>query len=242
MRLFNVSPDQGEWENRNYIEAVHKWKLPGVKCTICGDTWSTTGLAYPSVDLSVLQNAERYTNSWPVSLSEFDELRQPILPLMPDGSIPPPGTQFGPLLGKAEGTFGDFAWVNPWTILIRKEAYDSLMSAGVSMPKGIRPILLFTKANPVDLLELEIEPHAVMAQSSLSGYEFEYCSGCGRVRDSLPERIKIEGNSIPRQADLFRIRNFSTAIIATEKFLNTVKEFGLSDITFREADLEKQTQ
>lgn len=235
MRLFEVLPDV-RWR-RGEIDATHKWGLPGLTCATCGATWSAVGLAYPSVDLSALPSEKRYRDRWPVTLGELDELRHPIIPLMPDGSIPPPGTHFGPLVGKTKGTFGDFAWLNPWTLLIRSEALERLCYADMHMPIGVRPALTYSEKDPPDLLELQIEPKAKTALGSLPPNAVPQCRSCGRQALTLPEYIVIEQSSIPQNLDLFRGQDFTTLIFATERFAEAVQNLKLTGMVFREVDV-----
>src|SRR5581483_3180819 len=124
MHLYTVQPDPAARQFRNSVEAVHKWGLPGIICPVCGATWALSGVAYPSVDVGSLADPSPYTSYSPVPLDRFLELRREVFPLVPDGRAPPPGTQFGPLVGKLLGEVGDFAWVNPWTMLLREGASE----------------------------------------------------------------------------------------------------------------------
>src|SRR5947209_1120664 len=121
--LYEIVPDDSY---HHYIEARHRWGLPGVRCEACGATWGNVGVAYPAVDLSGLPNSRPYTKRWPVPWTEFVSLRAVVLSLLPPGAIVPPGTGLGPLIGRANGTFPDVAWQHPWTMLIRSEALARL--------------------------------------------------------------------------------------------------------------------
>jgi uncharacterized double-CXXCG motif protein len=231
-RLFRVKTDDNKlgkiYDYEIYDE--RKWGLPGVKCPMCGATWSNTGLAYPAIDLSSLSNEKRYRNVWPVSLEELEELRRPIRQLAGDEIYLPPGTGFGPLIGPAKGNFGDFAWVGSWTLLIRKTALQGLKSAGVSMPVGIPTQLRFAKGNQPEFLELQIEPYAMLVFPPSTP---QPCPACERLGIRLPEQIIVEKSSIP-DVDLFRARNFTTIILAKERFMKATKDLKLTDISFQE--------
>ncbi|MGH9904056.1 MAG: SitI6 family double-CXXCG motif immunity protein, partial [Pyrinomonadaceae bacterium] len=210
----------------------------GVSCQRCGSTWSNVGLAYPAIDLSVLPNEKRYQSAKPVSLEDFDELQRAILSLMPDNSLPPPGTRFGPLVGVARGIFGDFAWLNLWTMLVRSQALERLHVAGVRTPIGVAPMLAFKNRQSPDLLELQIEPHAKLASSSFSVLLLATCPSCGRDPNSLPEHLVIEASSVPKHVDLFRARDFTTLILATEEFAEAVQNLKLTGVIFQEVAVE----
>lgn len=232
-RLFEVKTDVAKWGKLyDYIiHDEHKWGLPGVKCSMCGATWGNVGLAYPSIDLSALSNEKRYRNVWPVPLEELEELRRPIRQLVGDEIYLPPGTDFGSLVGSAKGNFGDFAWVNSWTLLIRREVLQALKSSGVSMPIGVPAQLRFAKRNQPEFLELQIEPYAMLVFPPSTP---QPCPACDRLGISLPEQIIVEEPSIPTDVDLFRARNFTTIILATERFMEATQSLKLTDISFQE--------
>jgi len=236
LNLFRVRPDYASAGN-GLVDGMHEWGLPGVDCTGCGSTWGVVGPAYPSVDLSTLSNEEVYRNSWPVSLEEFVERRRPILPLMPDASVPEPGTPFGPLIGKARGVFTDFVWLNPWAPLIQSRALDRLREAGVRTPIGVPPFLRFRGKNPPALLELQIEPHGKMAPAAVTNSE-PSCLSCGRNPNSVPEHIVIDALSIPKDLDLFRAEDFPTVILATQKFVEAAEALKLRGIGFHQVAVE----
>jgi uncharacterized double-CXXCG motif protein len=147
MRMFEINPDyKSEPPGSDLLRVKRKWALPGIKCDSCNATWSNTGLAYPSVDLSSLPSADRYKVLSPVALAEFEQVRRPIAELMPADSVLKPGTAFGSLTGAVKGKFGDFVWLNPWTVLVRQEAYNLLVQEGVRMPKGVPASLTFRKS------------------------------------------------------------------------------------------------
>lgn len=240
MRLFHAKPDDVRW-GRIYkydINAAHKWGLPGVKCSACGSTWATTGIEYPAVDLSILPTAYRYRDRRPVSIEELNDLRLPIVPLLPPNAILNPGTDLGPLVGKAWGKFGDFAWLAPWTMLMRREVYEKLSSYGVQLPiEGMAPELKFRSKSFPDLVEPQIEPLANLVSDSFLPSESFSCLACGRDSRKL-ERFIVDGNSVPNHVDLFRTRDHPTYILATELFVNAVQKLSMTDILFTEVDVK----
>jgi len=263
MRLFELKPDKTQWGKKHEydLDATHRWSLPGVRCPTHGPM-SVAGLAYPAVDLSVLPSSESYREPRLVDVAEFEALRRPLLPLMPDGSVPLPGTQFGPLVGEAWGIFGDFAWLSPWTPLVRREALERLGAAGVRSLLGVPTELTFkardvpgeyersftpsywagsepphTRTETADLLELQIEPHAGFAGISLPADGAPACPICGHRAISRPDRIVIDQSSIPEQMDLFRGRELPTLILGTERFAEAVRALQLTDISVEEVEV-----
>lgn len=239
MHLFHIERDKANWGKlfKYDIHAAHKWGLPGVNCSVCGSTWGMTGVEYPAVDLSFLPAADRYLNRWPVSPEELDDLRRPIIPLLPSKTILPPGTDFGPLVGKAWGKFGDFAWLTPWTMLMRCDIYEALVSAGVRLPVvGMDPELKFRSKSFPDLVEPQIEPLANLVPSSFILPDSPACTACGRHSREL-ERMIVDGASVPSQVDLFRPREHPTYILSTERFKEAVQDLNMTDILFIEVDV-----
>jgi uncharacterized double-CXXCG motif protein len=238
MRFFQAKPDDANWGRhfKYMIDATHMWRLPGLKCEECGTTWATTGLAYPAIDLSPLPLVARYYDPNPVTQEEFELLRLPILRLMPRGSkAPPPGTEFGPLLGRARGTYGSFAWVNPWTLLAQKETISLLTSEGIRLPLSVPTGLTFRgKASP-DLLELQIEPSVELTLSSFALSELPPCSACGRDIRHV-DHVVIDSSSISTVSDIFRVQELPTLILASERFVKTAQSAHLTDIIFHEVE------
>jgi Protein of unknown function (Gmx_para_CXXCG) len=263
MRLFELKPDETQRgkEYDYHFDASHKWCLPAVRCPIHGP-WGIVGVSYPAVDLSGLPEEERYRDIWPVAVEEFEALRGPIVPLMPDGSVPLPGTEFGPLVGDASGTFGDFSWPALWLPLIRREALERLLEMGVRSMVGAPTKLTFKarevpdeyersftpaywagtepvriETEPADLLELQIEPHVQFAAASLPDDGAPPCPVCGRRAISRPDRIIINRSSVPERMDLFRARDLPTLILGTERFADAVRALQLTGIALEEVEV-----
>lgn len=237
MLLFRLMADRNGWgKDRGYdIDASHKWGLPGVKCSVCGRTWSARGVSYPTVDLSVLPSVERFKDLWPVAEDELEELRSVVRPLVPTGAYLPPGTNFGPLIGWAQGELGDFTWSNPTTMLARGNTINRLNSAGVRLVSTARAKLEFKSPPSVDLSEVQIEPVAMLAPVSFLTEETT-CHTCGYTKRKL-EVVVVEGYSVPSDVDLFRPQNFPTVILSTDRFAEAVREMDLSGIFLEEVSV-----
>jgi len=234
-KLFQVCPDN-EWRMKYTIDARHKWSLPGLRCSVCHQTWSNTGLAYPEIELSSLLNNKRYLDSWPVPLDAFTSLCEPLMPLVPDGALLLPGTNFGPLIGKSKGEFGDFIWPIDWWLLIQKTALARLKETSLSLPVAVKAQIKTQEKSKVEMMEFQIMPHGKIAPASFDAAIGKLCSGCGRREFPMLQKVVVELNSISRGVDLFRLSNFTTIILATEKFVDAVERLHLSDILFREVE------
>jgi len=233
MRVFDCNPDESA--NDYELDAASKWGLPGVKCSTCGSTWGTTGIEYPTVDISDEPFAGEYTRYWPVSLEELDRLRARIRPRFPEGVPLPPGTQFGTFTGTASGPFPDFVWLSSWSLLIKRDAYAQLRAKNVRMPAAVAPELRLPKNQVNDLLALEILPLASLASASFLPGD-EPCKSCGREGRKVDVPV-VSRDSIPTDVDMFRPRNFPTYILGTERFKDAVDELGLKGMVFQELAL-----
>lgn len=238
--LFTVLRDDANL-GTGAIDATHKWFLPGVICLACKSTWGNVGLEYPSVDLSSLDNERAYQAPRPVAWSKFESLREPVARLMGPDALLLPGTHFGQLVGKAKGRFtADFAWVNLWTLLATAESFSYLKDRFPNL-KGVTPELTFTGPDRPTLLELELEPQGEVVlppQSNGAGV----CETCGRDPSSLPDRIVIAKSSIPQDLHLFRARNFTTVLLATERFVKAVQDLGFVGLNFEEVTVSDSIQ
>lgn len=237
MRTYEIRPDEKQW-SRYEIDGSHKWGLPGVQCLTCGNTWTSVGLSYPSTDLSSLPTSERYFKKGAVSVEAMEELRRPLRAIMPPDALLKPGSTFGPLSGKAYGQIGDVAFCGSWTLLMRKEALRTLQRAGVQGLVGVPANLKWTRGTvPIELLELNIEPHGLLAPSLLPPEGVPTCSVCGYRKLKAPTQMVLTHSSLPKGIDIFRGRDFTTHIFATDRFVEAVQKFKLTGILCEEVGI-----
>jgi uncharacterized double-CXXCG motif protein len=212
---------------------AHKWKLPGARCHTCGATWGGAGPKYPCVDLSQLPEHRQFEKARPEPFVEFARLRELVRPLAPPNSELPPGTGFGPLVGTAFGKFPAFAWIIE-VLLVRRDALERLRADGVRGLLGCRTELRFRQKDPPELLELQIEPHGRLHPDCIPPDEPPPCVTCGRFGLARPDEPILDAASLPPELDLFRLGNFATMLIGTERFREAVQRLELHGITFRE--------
>jgi len=213
----------------------HKWGLPGIHCPQCHTTWASTGIDLPSVDLSHLPDLKQYLPRVEEDYSEFERLREQVRPLVPPGVPLEPGTQFGPLHGAARGEFGPLCLHHSWTLLLRPEPLAQLTATGLQGLKGCRTEFRFRKKNPPELLEMELLPQGRLHPACLPADLPPICPKCERFGASLPDEPILDAATLPGHLDLFRLQDFTTVIIATERFVEAVRRLGYEqDILFRE--------
>jgi len=232
-RFYWLRPPQPS-RHTGYINARHKWGLPGVHCPACGVTWSDGSDAYPSVSLSELPERSELEEPRPEPFNEFERLRERVRPLVPSHIPLWPGTKFGPLVGSATGTFGHLYMQNPWTLLARREAVERLREVGVQGLKGCPTEVRFRQKNHPDLLEMELEPYGVLHPDCIPLDREPLCAKCGRDAYRRPEDPVLEAASMPEHTDLFRLKGYTTMILCTEHFRDAVERLELDGVAFRE--------
>ncbi len=218
--------------------AGHQWGLPGAHCPVCDAIWSPCTESYPSVDLSHLPEKDKYGSRLEEDYVEFERLREQVRPWVPCEAPLEPGTRFGPLVGTAKGEFGSLLLQNPWELLMRREALEQVQAAGARGLKGCRTKLRFRRKNPPELLELELQPHGKLHPDCLPLNRPVPCVKCGRKGWKRPQEPVLEAASLPEELDLFRLRDFTTMLVGTERFVEAVRRLGFEqDILFRELPL-----
>jgi uncharacterized double-CXXCG motif protein len=215
--------------------ASHRWGLPGIRCPLCNATWSISSEAYPCADLSGLEGHQtlekaRLEEDYP----EFERLREKVRLLVPAGAPLRPGATFGPLVGTARGRFGPLVMQYDWALLAQREALQRLEAEGVRGLKGCRTELRFRQKSAPELLELQLECHGRLHPDCLPPERKPPCAKCGRVGLRLPDDRILDAASLPEHLDLFRLTDFGTVIIGSERFVDTVRRLGFEEVAFRE--------
>jgi uncharacterized double-CXXCG motif protein len=233
MRIYELRPPD---DSCYYIEAKHRWGLPGVKCGTCGATWGSTGVSYPTVDLSSMADAARYETQWPVSWEEFESLRRVVLPLLPPGLPMPPGTALGPLVGTIEGLVDSVVWRDPWTLLFSEGIFTQLKRLFPTLAG--RAALLRGMTSDPGLVEPQIEPWAQLSMSSSREAVDPPCGVCGRIGLSRPDRLVLRRDSIPLESPFFRPAGLSTVILAPGRTLAALERLETDGYRAIEVELE----
>lgn len=187
------------------------------------------------MDLSRLPDKAKYLARLERDYSEFERLREQVRPLVPAGVPLWPGTTFGPLVGPAKGEFGPLVLHFPWILLMRREVLEQVQAAGVRGLKGCRTQMRFRRKNPPELLEMELIPQGRFHPDCMPADRPVPCAKCGRRAWKRPEEPILEAASLPENLDLFRLRDFTTMIVGTERFVEAVRRLGFEqDVLFRE--------
>lgn len=231
MRFFRVRPDEAS-SHLGEVDGQTRWGLPGIECPACGSDWSNIGEVYPTVDLSDLAEWEAFEGARSASPEEYARLRERVRPLAPPGAPLLPGAEFGPFIASTvSGRFGDFYFLQPWWLMVKPEALEKLQAEGIRGLSGVRvEMRTGSKQAAPELLHLEIS-----ARGRLHPPEERKppCRRCGRDAFTLPKAPVLEGASLPEDVDLFRLANFTTVIVASERFVQAVEHLGLKEIVFK---------
>ncbi|MCY1017089.1 double-CXXCG motif protein [Pyxidicoccus sp. MSG2] len=233
MRLFrvgNVFPSRSSWS----VRASSKWWLPGIHCPTCDEVWSGTGEAYPAVDLSELSEHRKFKARVEEDFKEFTRLRELVRPLAPEGAPLEPGANFGPLVGSGRGRLPQLFFATPWQLVMRREALQQLQAAGLRGLLGCRTELRLREKDPIELQELQLELRGRLHPDCLPRGLPPPCVTCGRLAFTFPREPILDVMALPEGRDLFRLANFTTAIIGTERFVETVRQLGFEEVEFRE--------
>jgi uncharacterized double-CXXCG motif protein len=232
MRFFWVEGDRASGYSGS-VHAVHRGRLPGIICPQCKATWPDNSRAYPSVDLTSVEAEADFETPRPEPAEEYERLCERLRPLLPPGALLEPGAAFGPLQGTARGRFGALVSLHDWWLLARREAVERLQAEGLRGIEGCRTALRFRQQQPPELLELEILPAGRLHADCLPRPRPTPCPRCGRHGLSLPDERLVDASTVPVHLDLFRLVDFSTVIVCSERFASTCQRLGLDGVTFR---------
>jgi len=232
MRYFIIEEDKSLGYT-GFVNAGHKWGLPGVDtCPACKATWATTSKAYPSVDLTPVTPLADFAEPRAEPLEEYERLRELVRPLLPPGAVVTPGSSFGPLVGNAQGCFGQFVSNYSDVLLVRREALEKLQAEGLRGLKGCRMEVRFRQRHSPELLELELLPVGRLHPKCLPPDLAPPCPRCGRLGLSLPKEPVLDAATLPPHLDVFRLLDISTLVICTERFAEACQRLGLDGIVF----------
>lgn len=239
MKLYRIAQDKAPRYTGN-LHAAHKWVLPGIEpCTACGLGPAISAAQYPCVDLSGLPEAEqkKLSDPWPVTLEEFVRLREVVRPLAPPGAELASGTELGPLTGTGSGHFGQLFMQNPWSLYVQRETLERLKEVGIRGLHGCPLNVRFRVKHPPALMDLQLGLHGRFHPDCLPQNREPPCPKCGRDKGySLPEPPILAAASLPISMDIFRLADWSSMIITTERMVDAVTRLELDGVVFRELE------
>ncbi|MBZ4397923.1 double-CXXCG motif protein [Myxococcus sp. AS-1-15] len=242
-RFYWLDEDQGAaTQHGGHVDAAHRWGLPGLlKCPTCEKSWAAAGHYYPGVDLAPLGELEReFRKARQEPFDEFARLRAMVLPLAPPGAVLPPGTTFGPLVGRCSGQLPDFTWVVD-ELLLHRRVLDGLQSGGVRGLEAFPTEFRSRQKAPPDFLEVQLAHRGQFHPDCIPDGVSPPCTTCGRFALKRPDEPILDASSLPSDLDLFRVGNFATMVICTERFLDALSRVGGDGLTWRELPVRART-
>jgi uncharacterized double-CXXCG motif protein len=115
---------------------------------------------------------------------------------------------------------------------VQHEALEKLQAEGLQGLKGCPTVLRFRQRNAPELLELEILPVGRLHPDCLPSNRKPPCPRCGHKGIPLPKALLLDASTLPSHLDLFRLEDFSSVIICTERFVKACKRLGLDGVVF----------
>ena len=230
MQYFAIEEDRSTGYT-GFVDAAHKWGLPGVRnCPACKSTWGSR-LAYPSVDLTPVATLANFETARTEPIEEYERLRELVGPLLPPGALLKPGTTFGPAVGTAQGRFGSFTMSWLGDLRVRREALEKLQAEGLRGLKGCRMEVRFRQRNAPELLELELVPVGRLHPDCLPPGHEPPCPRCGRPGVDKPKSPLLDARTLPDDLDLFRSTDYSIEL-CTGRFVEACRRLGLDGLVF----------
>ncbi len=235
MKFYVVEEDRAAGFTGN-LSVRAPWEFPGVTaCETCGAAGGWAGLQYPCVDLSELPERTALENPGrQVSVEEFRRLRDLVRPFAPDGALLEPGADFGPPTGTGTGAFGDLFLQNPWSLYIRRDALERLQGEGHQGLSGCPVNVKFRGKSPLDLLAMQLTFHGRLHVERVSAQENASCPKCGSSRRTLPQSPNLDARPLSDAPDLFRLSDWPTLIIASQRMVTVVRQLAMTGVRFAE--------
>jgi len=199
--------------------------LPGITCSDCGRAWADGGLAYPTIDLSDLPEAEDLEKARNVPLPEYEQLLARIERMLPAGTLLRPGTNLGPVRGQGVGSPADVVWLDGSQMFISETALQKLEGRGITLRTG--PSDVSWPEGRHRFREVEAPP-SILVEHSVAPSDL--CERCGWKRISTPEHVSVITSSVRGPLDVMRGRDLTGWLFATDRFAHAAAEFGLTGV------------
>ena len=232
-KAFSIVPDDKGWgySHPYVINASRECCIPGLICKNCNSTWAKTGIIYPTMNWSQFSLIMNSIKPDPISIDVYKSLINKIIKILEKEIVMFPGTQFGPLIGKAKGEMGDFTWLNPWTPLVKGSVLNKLRLEGIELYFE-KARIQFPKKVKEAYFELEAHPRAnVVLDDAQDSWQ---CPVCGRTTLKKPKFLMIARDSFDDSVSVQRCLEFPTILIVNERLADAVRNLKLTNVLIEE--------
>ena len=239
MQLYRVDPKP---RLSDMADGRYTWYLPSVKCNACGKSSGGLIAGNPNLDIGGTLDETLYQLRPLVTCSEFEALKQPLVPIAGMDRPLLPGMGFGPFRGTVKHTEKrDFLWVWSTELLPREPAWEVLAETGLRLSTG-PAVMRDRKTNEVRqdyrrLFDLEMIDCLVRGAVQPGG-DCTQCASCGVGTSDDDAPLVFRRNAIPDGTVLFAPKEFPRIIIASEDFVEAVKEARFNNISFSPVAVE----
>jgi uncharacterized double-CXXCG motif protein len=190
--------------------------------------------AFPSVDLSAVDEPVLTDSKGAMSVAEYHRLVACLRPFVPSELPLRAGGSFGPMFGTARGRFGPITCDPPWQVVLREDAVELLKAEGLRGIIAVRMELRSRRSTMPALYELEARPLARLHPDCIGEWKTPACELCGKPESfSLPPKRWLLRSSIPEGLDVFGIEGANPRVVS-ERFVETVQRLGPSDVHYQE--------
>lgn len=230
--FYHLDVDEHDWYTYQ-IEGDHQYTVPWFLCDGCGGPSTSTGEAYPGVDVTRSARLADLVARGTVRQHELDEIRALLADQVPPSARVTPGTRLGPFRGTVAGRPLDLSWHEPWTVFFRTEAVGALRARGVALPPvhqaALTPKPGKRKTDPAPLYEPQVGLGVALTGDSFDAPVRPPCEVCGGARRRIRDAVVVDTASYdPACGDLMRVRNAVTRYVATARFVDAAREAGLT--------------
>lgn len=233
MQFYKVEPDPRLSE---MADGRYTWYLPSVTCEACGRSSGGYIAGYPNLDIHGKLHESAYQLRSPVTCSEFEALKQPLVPIAEKGRPLLPGLGFGPFRGTVKHTEKrDFMWVWSTELLPREPAWAVLTQKVMGLRCG-PAVMRDRKTNEVRqdyrrVFDLEMI-NCLMRGAIQPAFECKQCASCGVGIKDDDAPLVLRRSAIPHGTVLFVPKEFPRLIIASEVFAEAARDARLNNISF----------
>ena len=216
-----------------HVETTRPWYLPGIRCSICKNSYALLGRVLPHVrfdsEIGALLKARQ------VDYLDFIRLRDHVARSYPAIMAEKPGTGFGPARGECPTQLLDFLWSNDGSLLVLQETFDALCRSGLSLAP---PVATEIRRGPKwsDLLELVPSDWITLHPSSYRSDYYFGCSTCGYENRILSKhRLALPADR--HLGDLCQLTDLGRFQVVSERFVAVVQSLELRGATFTEVEV-----